>query len=647
MACGTNATALGVNSVALGTNATVGGLASGAVAIGAGSQADAPDTVSFGTALPNGQRRLVNIADGVNDGDAVTIRQYDSLGDAVTALALFAGFDTGAVISLDARLDNLEDGSAGLVRQASPTAPITVGGFTGGTVVSLQNQNGANRTLSGVANGAIAAGGSQAVTGDQLDSVADALGGSQTLAGGRLSVAYTLSGSTYTNVGDALGGLDTRVTTNTTAIDTLNTTVNTVTGNVSTLTTNIGNGTIGLVQRNGATGAITVANTFGGTRVDFSGTDGARVLGGVASGVAATDAVNLGQLTAALTGVGGYAPVAANNSSALANPIATGVDALAVGYGSSAAGSNGFAAGTASQASGSASTAIGASSVASGQNSAALGQGSVASGTAATALGQAASASGSAATASGASSVASAANASAYGAGAQATFAGATAIGSGARASADPTTAVGFQAAATGDNASAFGGNALASAADATAIGQGSIASATGATAIGQGARATRANQVALGGAGSTYTLAGLPSSRSRAAQGGPTEFVTTDRAGNLASTPLDLSGLANLGNRVDAVESGLVSLTDYAVESRRESRKGVAAAMAMTTAPMPSLPGRTSWAVNGATFRGEYGFGASLAHRLDTVVPMALTAGYAFAGDSNHGVRLGVAGEF
>ncbi len=122
---------------------------------------------------------------------------------------------------------------------------------------------------------------------------------------------------------------------------------------------------------------------------------------------------------------------------------------------------------------------------------------------------------------------------------------------------------------------------------------------------------------------------------------------MTTDGAGNLASTPLDLSGLGNLGNRVDAVESGLASLTDYAVDSRREARKGVAAAMAMTTAPMPSLPGRTSWAVNGATFRGEYGFGASLAHRLDTAVPMALTAGYAFAGDANHGVRLGVAGEF
>ncbi len=210
--------------------------------------------------------------------------------------------------------------------------------------MDFQNQDNDDRVLTGVANGLIEAGSNQAVTGDQLDSVADALGGSQTFTDGRLAVSYTLSGAAYSNVGDALDNLDTRTTTNTEAIGTLSTTISTVSGNVSTLTTSISNGTIGLVQRDAATGVISVANTFGGTSVDFAGTDGARVLGGVASGSAATDAVNVGQLNAALSGVGGYAPVAANNTSALANPVATGANALAVGYGASAAGSNGFAA---------------------------------------------------------------------------------------------------------------------------------------------------------------------------------------------------------------------------------------------------------------------------------------------------------------
>jgi len=68
---------------------------------------------------------------------------------------------------------------------------------------------------------------------------------------------------------------------------------------------------------------------------------------------------------------------------------------------------------------------------------------------------------------------------------------------------------------------------------------------------------------------------------------------------------------------------------------------------MAMTPAAMPSATGRTSWAMNTAAFRGEFAFGGGLAHRLDTNVPVALTAGYAFGGGNNHGARVGLAGEF
>jgi hypothetical protein len=68
---------------------------------------------------------------------------------------------------------------------------------------------------------------------------------------------------------------------------------------------------------------------------------------------------------------------------------------------------------------------------------------------------------------------------------------------------------------------------------------------------------------------------------------------------------------------------------------------------MAMTTAPMPSRPGRTSWAVNGAAFMGEGAAGASLAYRLDTNEPLALTAGYAYGGGNAQGVRVGLQGEF
>jgi hypothetical protein len=68
---------------------------------------------------------------------------------------------------------------------------------------------------------------------------------------------------------------------------------------------------------------------------------------------------------------------------------------------------------------------------------------------------------------------------------------------------------------------------------------------------------------------------------------------------------------------------------------------------MALTTAPMPSAPGRTTWAINGAAFMGEKAAGASFAYRLDTREPLALTAGYAYGGGEAHGIRLGMQGEF
>ena len=127
-------------------------------------------------------------------------------------------------------------------------------------------------------------------------------------------------------------------------------------------------------------------------------------------------------------------------------------------------------------------------------------------------------------------------DATAIGQGSRATFVGATAIGQGAQAINDPTTAVGFMAVASGTNASAFGANAVASGNNSTAIGQGARATATNSAAFGRAAQATRANQVAIGTATNTYTFAGVTSPASRAVQSGPTQLLTTDGNGNIAS---------------------------------------------------------------------------------------------------------------
>src|SRR3546814_4013475 len=118
----------------------------------------------------------------------------------------------------------------------------------------------------------------------------------------------------------------------------------------------------------------------------------------------------------------------------------------------------------------------------------------------------------------------------------------------------------------------------------------------------------------------------------SRAAQSGPVSYVTSDAAGNLALADFGPGDIAGIRFDLDRV--------------RRDARAGTAAAMAMGYAPMPSVPGRTSYALNGSTFREAQAIGGAISHRLDTDNPFALTAGFAYAGHGNNAVRLGVAGD-
>ena len=77
VAVGYQANATGTNGVAIGNGASVQSGATGGVAIGAGSVASAPNTVSFGTA--GNERRLTNVAPGVNPTDAVNLNQLNTM----------------------------------------------------------------------------------------------------------------------------------------------------------------------------------------------------------------------------------------------------------------------------------------------------------------------------------------------------------------------------------------------------------------------------------------------------------------------------------------------------------------------------------------------------------------------------------------
>ena len=204
------------------------------------------------------------------------------------------------------------------------------------------------------------------------------------------------------------------------------------------------------------------------------------------------------------------------------------------------------------------------------------------------------------------------ANTTALGSGSQATFAGATAIGQGAIASGDPATAVGQLATASGNNSVALGAVSTAAGVSSIALGQGANATPNNSVAIGQGVATTRANQVLIGGAGNTYTLPGVASATSLAAQTGATSFLTTDANGNLATSTFNPSSVAALDGRVTALEQNVAALQ----QSVRRAYEGTAVAIAMGGSALPDNK-RYAISANYGTFRGENAFAGSLAIRI------------------------------
>jgi trimeric autotransporter adhesin len=219
----------------------------------------------------------------------------------------------------------------------------------------------------------------------------------------------------------------------------------------------------------------------------------------------------------------------------------------------------------------------------------------------------------------------------------------AIAVGSNAQATQSGSIAVGLNSASTGTNAIAIGTGSVAT--GSVAVGAGASAS-NGGAAYGDGAVATGVNAAALG------TNASATAANSVSIGSGSTNTAANTVSFGSAGNERRLTNLAAGINQTDAVnvaqlQSTATGLQGQISDNQVEARRGVAAAMAMTPASMPSAAGRTSWAMNTSTFHGEYAFGGGLAHRLDTNVPMALTAGYAYGGGNNHGARVGLAGEF
>lgn len=171
-----------VGGVAIGASSKIAIGAANAVAIGAASEATEASTVSFGNSVS--QRRLVNIARGTADHNATTVSQ---LKNSLATLGGAAGMDAngniiaptytvqggtqstvedaltaldGAVITASRRADKVE-GQLSSIFQNSPSARAD-----GMSQIALNGVNG--MVLTNLADGRVAPGSRDAVTGNQL-----------------------------------------------------------------------------------------------------------------------------------------------------------------------------------------------------------------------------------------------------------------------------------------------------------------------------------------------------------------------------------------------------------------------------------------------------------------------------------------------
>ena len=610
-----------------------------------------------------GSRQITGVTAGSAGSDAVNLDQLNAalagIGPLASSLPLASSNQSALTAPVASGRDALAVGQG-----ASATASRSVAIGNGSTATQAGTLSvgsvGTERRVVNVASGTIALASTDAVNGGQLFGVgsrlADALGGGAHFdpqSGGFTGPTYTIRGSSYGDVGHALSAVDTALAKDADAITI-------VTQQLASLQAGSSNGS--LVQQPSTGGGVNIGSQTGGGVISIAGTDGPRKISGVADGTAAGDAVNIGQLNATTQTLDSKLqdfPVRANNTRGAARPVASGQDAYASGYGATATAASSVAIGTMATSTGSSATSIGHESSATADRSTAVGSISIATGADSAAFGQESQATASAATA--------------IGAGSKATWEGATAIGYGAKATADPTTAVGYKTTASGNEASAFGGFASATADNATALGRSANAGGTGATAvgvdanaqgadsiavgraaqapnengvaIGAGSATTRANQVAIGTSRQTYTLAGLPSAESTAAQSGSTGFVTTDAAGNLAASSYGPANLDAMNGRIGSLEGSVANLQVATVRLQRDVRsafQGTAIALSLAGAVLPE--GKTyAVSANFGAYHGETAFGATGTARLTDNLFASAGIGMSTSGRSNVGARGGV----
>ncbi|MDE1179755.1 YadA-like family protein [Paraburkholderia sp.] len=201
-----------------------------------------------------------------------------SNGTQIGALDTRVSTAEGSLTDLGASVAKLSGGTSGVVRQDAASRDLYVGKDMYGAHVSFAGVGGARELLD------VAAGTTErsAVNLGQVRPVVSALGGGAQIQddGTIVAPAYHVQGGTQTTVGDALGSLDSGLT---------------------TLQRDIAAGGIGIVTQDATTRIINIGSATDGSSINIAGLSGNRVMTGVTAGAVnarSVDAVNGGQLYA-------------------------------------------------------------------------------------------------------------------------------------------------------------------------------------------------------------------------------------------------------------------------------------------------------------------------------------------------------------
>lgn len=264
-AFGENAQALAVGAVALGQNASVGMGADNSVALGAGSAVFSSDlkgsygVVSMGRG--NDTRRLIHVADGIDDSDAVTMGQLKKVtgidvtrGDVVQydGNNLYAGKEGSGKLALDAGNGSAQissasgnsavrtDDDSAVLSHAGENATSQITASTEGAAISYTGTNAAGETVTNRVtvsgngttvdgdlhvNGNFSINGKYIATADQVENLSGDLNGMKGQIGANEDGTYKTievkdkNGNAVTNLTDAVNANAEKISANGAAIE--------------------------------------------------------------------------------------------------------------------------------------------------------------------------------------------------------------------------------------------------------------------------------------------------------------------------------------------------------------------------------------------------------------------------------------------